>query len=314
VCGDDALSFVRFRHTDSDLVRNARQQDFLRWVKAQYSASKLVANRDTLTRIFAAHAQTDHNLHTLDGLINLFNLVAFSAGHQVKSIPFPAIELPCGAAAGARGAFFATPCYVTANPRAEAAAYKAFMTPTIAHAAPPPVAPVPALPRAHGRRPPAPPPAAVSADVADGQAQAAALGRMPMPVMFPARIASGSRYCTNATCTIGPVANSYPRAYAIHGQNGGKFAAYRMTLVVNPALGEYYGVQGTTWQNPPILNSPTQTRSVAGKRLLLYFNGHKISLVAYRTPAAVYWISNSLTDSLTNSQMLAIAASLTPAR
>ena len=33
-----------------------------------------------------------------------------------------------------------------------------------------------------------------------------------------------------------------------------------MTLVINPALGEYYGVQGTTWQNPPILNSPTETR------------------------------------------------------
>ncbi|MDQ6731189.1 MAG: LCP family protein [Actinomycetota bacterium] len=30
LCGLNALQFVRFRHTDSDLVRNARQQDFLR--------------------------------------------------------------------------------------------------------------------------------------------------------------------------------------------------------------------------------------------------------------------------------------------
>ena len=28
--GSDALAYVRFRHTDSDLFRNARQQDFLR--------------------------------------------------------------------------------------------------------------------------------------------------------------------------------------------------------------------------------------------------------------------------------------------
>ncbi len=71
-----------------------------------------------------------------------------------------------------------------------------------------------------------------------------------------------------------------------------------MTVALNPSQGEYYGVQGTTWQNPPILNSPTQTRTVAGKRLMLFFNGHKLSLAAWRTPQGVYWISNTLTDSL----------------
>ena len=39
LCGTDALEFVRFRHTDNDLVRNARQQDFLRWAKDQFSSS-----------------------------------------------------------------------------------------------------------------------------------------------------------------------------------------------------------------------------------------------------------------------------------
>jgi LCP family protein required for cell wall assembly len=39
LCGADALAFVRFRHTDSDLVRNARQQDFLRWAKAQFGST-----------------------------------------------------------------------------------------------------------------------------------------------------------------------------------------------------------------------------------------------------------------------------------
>ncbi|HEX3705518.1 MAG TPA: LCP family protein, partial [Mycobacteriales bacterium] len=36
-----ALPFVRFRHTDTDIVREARQQDFIRWAKAQYPISKL---------------------------------------------------------------------------------------------------------------------------------------------------------------------------------------------------------------------------------------------------------------------------------
>jgi polyisoprenyl-teichoic acid--peptidoglycan teichoic acid transferase len=115
LCGTDALSFVRFRHTDSDIVRSARQQDFIRWAKDQYGSASLVNNRDRLLRIFGKHTQTDPDLHSVDGLINLFNLVAFSAGHAIKQIKFPAVLLPCGpAAAGAQ-----TPCYVTADPGAE---------------------------------------------------------------------------------------------------------------------------------------------------------------------------------------------------
>ncbi len=103
LCGDNqadsgALSFVRFRHTDSDIVRNARQQDFLRWAKAQYGISKLISNRDKLLRIFGKNAQTDRDLHTTDGLINLFDLVLNSAGHTIKQIKFPAQFLPCSTA------------------------------------------------------------------------------------------------------------------------------------------------------------------------------------------------------------------------
>jgi hypothetical protein len=108
-------------------------------------------------------------------------------------------------------------------------------------------------------------------------------------------------------------AGSYPRKYQIHDQSGNAYDAYRMTLEVNPALGQYYGIQGTTWQHPPILNSPSETRTVGGKQLLLYFNGHKLSLVGWRTPQGAYWISNTLTDDLTTAQLLGIAASLTKA-
>jgi hypothetical protein len=87
-----------------------------------------------------------------------------------------------------------------------------------------------------------------------------------------------------------------------------------MTLVVNPLLGQYYGVQGTTWRTPPILNHPTATKMVNGKRLALYFNGGKLNLVAWRAPRGVYWISNTLTASLGTRQMLAIAGSLVRAR
>jgi hypothetical protein len=106
---------------------------------------------------------------------------------------------------------------------------------------------------------------------------------------------------------------SYPRGYLIHDQLGNTHPSYRMTLVLNAMLGQYYGVQGTSWPHPPIINNPTETRTVAGKQLMLFSNGGKLTQVAWRTPTGVYWISNTLTSDLSNSQMVAIAASLTRA-
>lgn len=86
-----------------------------------------------------------------------------------------------------------------------------------------------------------------------------------------------------------------------------------MTLVVNASQGQYYGVQGTTWLHPPLLDHPQATKVVDGKQLSLFAEGGRLTVVAWRTPGAVYWISNTLTDKLSNQQMVAIAASLTPA-
>jgi LCP family protein required for cell wall assembly len=302
LCGDDALSFVRFRHTDSDLVRNARQQDFLRWAKSQFSQDTILGQQDKLLTIFGKHAQTDSGLHTTDGLINLFNLIVFSAGHTVKQIPFPAMFLPCAPNPRAQ-----TPCYVSADPQAEAAAYKAFLTPTVAAAK---KSGGGGHGRGHGGGKPAPP--ALLGDILDGKSQASAMGNAGMPVYVPASLAAGSHYCAAGLCNEGPVQNSYPRRYRIQDRNGHWHAAYRLTVVLNALLGQYYGVQGTTWADPPILSGTHQTRSVNGKQLLVYFNGSKATLVAWHRPGGgLYWIENTLTDDLTNAQMVAIAGSLT---
>ena len=312
LCGTKALEFVRFRHTDSDIVRNARQQDFIRWAKDQYSVSDLISNRDTLLRIFGAHVQTDHSLHTTDGLINLFNLVLNAAGHQIKQIQFPYVFLPCGGGTGQ------TPCYVAAvSSAAEAATYRDFMTPTLASS---PAATGGSVAR-HRKKHTSLSTAGLTSDTGDGLQQARSLGGVAMPIYYPRLIVSGASYCSGVTgnCNEYPnpaseYARSYPRAYELHGRGGGIYPAYRMTLVINSALGQYYGVQGTTWQHPPILNNVTETRTVNGRVFDLFFNGAHVSLVAWRTASGVYWISNSLTDSIGNGQMLAMAASLTRAR
>ncbi len=316
-----ALAFVRFRHTDTDIVRNARQQDFIRWAKEQYGTTQLLNNRDTLVKIFGDHAQTDRGLQSSDGLINLFNLVLNADGSTIKSIPFPAILNNCVAAAPGQPQ---PACYVNANSAAEQRVFKKFMAPTTAAAARAPTTGAArtaafAPGKSHKGSPPNPA-AGLTVDPADGRAQAAALSRVGMPIYYPSLIVPGSSYCVSlaANCDDpqelqSEYARSYPRGYAIHDRQGRPHAAYYMTIVINPVFGEYYGVQGTTWTSPPLLDSPSATKIVDGKKLELFAAGGKLTTVAWRTPAAVYWIANTLTASIPNRQMVALAASLTRA-
>jgi hypothetical protein len=74
--------------------------------------------------------------------------------------------------------------------------------------------------------------------------------------------------------------------------------------------GEYYGLQGLTWRNPPILEAVTETRKIGRRIYELAYDGDRLRLVAWHTAKAVYWISNTLLLSLSEKQMLAIARSV----
>ena len=64
LCARQALQYVRFRHDDTDLVRSARQQDFLRQTKQQVTYTDLIANRDRLVTIFGRNTATDEALRS----------------------------------------------------------------------------------------------------------------------------------------------------------------------------------------------------------------------------------------------------------
>jgi hypothetical protein len=85
-----------------------------------------------------------------------------------------------------------------------------------------------------------------------------------------------------------------------------------MVLSLNPVLGEYYGLQATTWKDPPILKSPDRIVSYKGRRLMIYRDGPRIRLVAWKTKTATYWISNTLLQSIGKEDMLAIARGAKP--
>ncbi len=52
-------------------------------------------------------------------------------------------------------------------------------------------------------------------------------------------------------------------------------------------------------------------RTIDGRKLRLYYDGRRLRLVAWKTRRAVYWVSNTLSQSLNTRQMLAIASTLT---
>ena len=88
LCGKDALDYVRYRHTDSDIVRAARQQDFLRQAKAQVGAGKLLANQTKLIKIVSKYTRSD--IHGRSAVLRLLLVAVNSAGSPIREIHFPA--------------------------------------------------------------------------------------------------------------------------------------------------------------------------------------------------------------------------------
>ena len=333
---NSALAFVRYRETDSDVVRNARQQDFIRWAKDGYSTGQLESNEGKLIHIFASHTTTDKSLASEDGLLDLFNLVLDANKLSVKTVQFPEYSGPC--VAGGQ-----TPCYVYACPelstcsgyggvnpelgqptQATEEIWREFITPTRAKAANPNASGVrTTVTKAH-KGPAHVNLAGLAADPGDGDSQAGQLGRVGLPVFYPKYVVPNQNgvsqtYCfsINANCDLTALepesayTGSYPRRYEIDGPGGAKYKSYVMTLVINQGLGEYYTVQGTTWKNPPILSHPSKVVDINRHRLYEYDDGARLALVATRTAQGVYWISNTLSNAISNTAMIGMGAELT---
>lgn len=280
LCGQDALSYVRFRHTDNDLVRATRQQDFLRDVKAQVGAFGIINDRNKLLHIFSAYTSSD--LQSRSGILRLLKLAVFSAGHPIQEIHFRA---KLG------------PSYVYARPGVIHKIVTQFLG--IQTTGGPRVAIKRAKTkhRAHHA-------VASGLDLAtslmkDQALQVVNQGGHVFPVYYPTKVLAGS------------YPQAPPAVYSITTRNGKRYPSYRIVMSV-PAVGGfnvYYGLQGTTYAGAPILSQPHDTRTIHGRKFNLYYDGSRLRLVSWQSGRNVYWISNSLVENLTNTQMVAIAAS-----
>ena len=88
MCGYNALQYVRFRHFDNDLVRAARQQDFLREARQKLPPGVLIRDRDKLLNIFTKYTTSD-----ISDAVPLLELLKTFLGVQsapVREVHFPA--------------------------------------------------------------------------------------------------------------------------------------------------------------------------------------------------------------------------------
>jgi LCP family protein required for cell wall assembly len=296
LCGEKALDYVRFRHADSDFVRAARQQDFLRQAKSQYGVDRFLDDPHEISNEVGRYLRTDASLQSKEELLTLANLLAYSARNPIRQIRFPAgIELSGGVS------------YVVAGEETLREVRRQFLSP-------PPKDPGAkrggaAKKRKRGGRSRGPSLAGLADMSQTGQDYAIQLGAMKFPVYYPKLLVAGDQYMPVEHNIDGRL--EYPRKYRIKDSEGNMRGAYRFVVAAGHD-GNYYGIQGTSWTDPPILRNPSNDRrAVNGKRLLLFYDGKKLRTVGWRTSKGAYWVQNTLEAELTNDQMLAIAGSLT---
>jgi polyisoprenyl-teichoic acid--peptidoglycan teichoic acid transferase len=278
LCGRDALSFVRFRHTDTDIVRASRQQQFLAQMKEQVSLGTLIGLRAKLLKIFGKYTRSD--IHSTSAVLRLLKLAIASAGHPIQQIPFD----------GSLGA-----SYVYASDSQMHKMARQFIGVETSSSAAKHAASKRAHrhKRKHGTNP-----------ANFGLIDSSAIGRQvalqtvsagaKLPVFYPRLIESGDMIL------------SPPRAYDFITKDHKHRPAYRI-VVKAPGLGQYWGIQGLANFNPPNLKAPHETRHYRGQAYNLYFEGNVTRTVAWKVKHTWYWVQNSLSGALSENQMITIA-------
>jgi len=307
LCGKKALQYVRYRHTDTDLVRAARQQDFLSAARQRVPIPDLVLGRNDLIDIFTEYTTSD--IHDKETMLQVLKLFIASRGASIKEVHFPATL---------------GPSFVYATESQIGEAVDKFLG---IEASGGPRGSIEGREGSHSKHKkskrkkkhkPKPHVVKLKPPGSDGLVPAREAGelegktaarRVPgrFPIFYPARLPYGARFVES---------NSYlhvqdPRVYHFRDTDGKRHAAYRMVAEYGPEYEtQYFGVQGIRgWSDPPILDNPTETRSIHGREYEIFVDGDRVKMIAWHRGDNTYWVSNSLLQSLTNDQMVGIARS-----
>jgi LCP family protein required for cell wall assembly len=302
LCGKKALQYVRYRHTDTDLVRSARQQDFISSARQQISIPDLVLDQSGLIDIFTKYTTSDIN--DKETMLQVLKLFLASRNAAIKEVHFPAVLGPSYVYASESAIHGAVDKFLgieaSSGPRnslesdaGKKKKRKAGKKPKKPHIKARP-------PGSDGLVP------AHEAGELEGKSAARKLSS-GFPVFYPTRLPSEARFVES---------NSYehiqdPRVYHFKDSDGNRHAAYRMVAEFGSEYEtHYFGLQGIQgWSDPPILNNPSETRTINGREYDFYVDGDRLSVVAWHRGDNSYWVANDLLNTLTNDQMIGIARS-----
>ncbi|MGD9737718.1 MAG: LCP family protein [Solirubrobacterales bacterium] len=314
LCGKKALQYVRYRHTDTDIVRSARQQDFMSQARKQLGLGTLLNDQEKLTEIFTDYTTSD--IGSVSTLLRLIDLAIESRSSELNEVHFPAelgpsfvyasrpaIEDAVKEFLGQTGPDAKKPERVLAKERAKQRKKKAAKAKAAKRKA-----------KKEKKKPKLEFKAssddelvpASEAGYAEGKILARKVGG-GFPIYYPTRLPAGAAFVET---------NPYehvvdPRLYHLKDKDKERHAAYRMVGAFQPEYETaYFGIQGIRgWVDPPILDNPTETREVHGREYEIYSTAGKVTLVAWHRGESTYWVSNSLSNALTNDQMIGIAKS-----
>jgi LCP family protein required for cell wall assembly len=304
LCGKKALQYVRYRHTDTDLVRSARQQDFISAARQRISIKDLVLDQTGLIDVFTKYTTSDIN--NKDTMLQVLKLFLASRNAAINEVHFPATLGPSyvyaseSAIHGAVDDFLGIEASsgprnsLERDPGARKKAGKPKPKKTKPHIA------KPKPPGSDGLVPDR------EAGELEGKTAARKVGA-GFPVFYPTRLPGEASYVES---------NSYehiqdPRVYHFKDADGERHGAYRMVAEFGPYYEtHYFGLQGIQgWADPPILSNPSLTKTIHGREYEIYVDGDRISVVAWHRGENSYWVSNDLLNTLTNDQMIGIARS-----
>jgi LCP family protein required for cell wall assembly len=296
LCYDSALAYVRYRHTDSDFVRVARQQDFLRDLREQFGSS-LLGRLDQISK-YVGDAIATNIGPSVSNTITLGKLLVFSQQKPLRQVKFryatDNTEIDGGS-------------YVTATPTQIAATMQDFLygdqhttLPTFSVSTQASSSGHAAHSGAHTKAKAAVSPAAIGlypTPTADEDEAVTAATSVPFPVLYP-------------KLQTGPAVQQDVRAYAVRDRQGRLHHAFIEVFEQN-SQGGYYDVEGTDWTDPPIIDHGIQ-KKIDGRNYTLIEDGSHIHLIAWHHDGILYWVNNTLEEDLHNDQLIGIARSVKP--
>ena len=298
LCDQGALAYVRYRHDDSTFVRDARQQDFLRDAKAQLGVTGLLSHYQDIINSLSKSIST--NIRSPLSVARIADLLAGSLSGPVRQVSFPNVPIDVGGGA-----------YQTASAHQIRETVDQFLSASKA------VSELPPSPSSSG--------GSTTTTTSHGHVihhhhasthTVAAAGLSPTPssttdaalsmatgVPFKVEVPSLTYNWTSQ-----PDGTYDYFHYSMKDTSGNEVPAYRISWEDTLQVGGWYGIEGTKWTNPPLFYG-ADVRVINGKTYKEVGNGHHIQDIGWIDRGVLYWISNTLLDGLTNTQMVALAES-----